>query len=88
MTHFKVISMRPYCSATLLRHGRLEGLQWFCSHCWQKIPAKTQPSAARLEPESEDRLTTHGWQSDRDLRIPIGLREVLLGREGAPNWVI
>jgi hypothetical protein len=80
--------MRPYCSATLLRHRRHKGLQWFCSHCWQAIPAQIQPCAARLEPASGERLPPHGQRGDQDLSIPIGLREVLLGREGSPNWVI
>ncbi|PSB00771.1 hypothetical protein C7B64_21820 [Merismopedia glauca CCAP 1448/3] len=29
----------PCCSYTLLRHIRLSGLYWRCSHCYQEMPA-------------------------------------------------
>lgn len=29
----------PCCSYTLLRHIRLGGLYWRCSHCYQEMPA-------------------------------------------------
>ncbi|AFZ34085.1 pentapeptide repeat protein [Stanieria cyanosphaera PCC 7437] len=29
----------PCCSYTLLRHLRLGGLYWHCSHCYQEMPA-------------------------------------------------
>jgi ribosomal protein L37AE/L43A len=28
----------PCCSYTLLRHLRLGGLYWRCSHCYQEMP--------------------------------------------------
>ncbi|NET37088.1 MAG: hypothetical protein F6K19_34535 [Cyanothece sp. SIO1E1] len=29
----------PCCSERLLRHTRNGGVYWFCSHCWQEMPA-------------------------------------------------
>jgi ribosomal protein L37AE/L43A len=31
----------PCCSYTLLRHMRLGGLYWRCSHCYQEMPVYT-----------------------------------------------
>ncbi len=31
----------PCCSYTLLRHIRLGGIYWRCSHCYQEMPVYT-----------------------------------------------
>ncbi|MEB3336136.1 MAG: hypothetical protein VKJ46_01650 [Leptolyngbyaceae bacterium] len=29
----------PCCSEQLLRHVRHNSVYWFCTHCWQEMPA-------------------------------------------------
>lgn len=33
------MSACPCCGEILLRHARHSGVYWFCTHCWQEMPA-------------------------------------------------
>ncbi|TAD90795.1 MAG: hypothetical protein EAZ78_24610 [Oscillatoriales cyanobacterium] len=32
----------PCCSYQLLRHARHNRVYWFCSHCWEEMPALSE----------------------------------------------
>ncbi|XHX80814.1 MAG: hypothetical protein RBJ76_13030 [Stenomitos frigidus ULC029] len=40
------MSLCPCCSEVLLRHARHNGIYWFCTHCWQEMPAVASETLA------------------------------------------